>query len=103
MKNSLSTRKLSKRLGLTKQTFEALVNANAAIADPSYDLIRDGFHYLLTGRLQTYPEERRFSQSRQMTGGRFLINLTEILRSEKMITYQILLKRDVDWINSVFN
>ena len=35
--------KLSKKLGLTKQTIEALVNTNAAIADLSYDLITDGF------------------------------------------------------------
>ena len=31
-----------------------------------------------------------------MSGGRFLVSLTEVLRSEKIITYQILLKRDVD-------
>ena len=72
------------------------MNTNAAIADLSYDLIRDGFHYVLTGRLQTDPVERRFSQYRQMSGGRFLVSLTEVLRSEKIITYQILLKRDVD-------
>ena len=43
MNNWLSTWKLSKKLGLTKQTSEALMNTNAAIADLSYDLIRDGF------------------------------------------------------------
>ena len=95
--NWLSTWKLSKKLGLTKQTFEALMNTNAAIADLSYDLIRDGFHYVLPGRLQTDPLERIFSQYRQMSGGRFLVSLTEILRSEKIITYQHLLKRDIDF------
>ena len=64
MNNWLSTWKLSKKLGLTKQTFEALMNTNAAIADLSYNLIRDGFHCVLTGRLQTDPLERRFSQFR---------------------------------------
>ena len=97
MNNWLSTWKLSKKLGLTKQTFEALMNTNAAIADLSYDLIRYGFHYVLTGRLQTDPLERRFSQYKQMSGGRFLVSLTEILPSEKIITYQHLLKRDIDF------
>ena len=32
-----------------------------------------------------------------MSGGRFLVSLTEILRSEKIITYQHLLKRDIDF------
>ena len=95
--NWLSTWKLSKNLGLTQQTFEALMNTNAAIADLSCDLIRDGFHCVLNGRLPTDPLERRFSQYRQMSGGRFLVSLTEILRSEKIITYQILLKRDIDF------
>ena len=44
MNNWLSTWKPSKKLVLTEQTFEALMNTNAAIADLSYDLIRDGFH-----------------------------------------------------------
>ena len=73
------------------------MNTNAAIADLSCDIIREGFHYVLTGRLQIDPLERRFSQYRQMSGGRFLVSLTEILRSEKIITYQILLKRDIDF------
>ena len=84
-------------MGLTIQTFEALINTNSAIADLSNDLIRNGFHYILTGRLQTDPLERRFSQYLQMSGGRFLVSLTEILRSEKIITHQILLKRDIDY------
>ena len=97
MNKWLTTWKDSKKMGLTKQTFEALINTNSAIADLSNDLIRNGFHYILTGRLQTDPLERRFSQYRQMSGGRFLVSLTEILRSEKIITYQILLKRDIDY------
>ena len=62
-----------------------------------YELIRDGFHYVLTRRLQTDPLERRFSQYREMSGGRFLVSLTEILRSEEITTYQHLLKRDIDF------
>ena len=73
------------------------MNTNAAIADLSYDLIRDGFHYVLTGRLQTDPLERRFSQYRQMSGGRFLVSFSEIQRYEKIITYQHLLKHDIDF------
>ena len=32
-----------------------------------------------------------------MSGGRFLVSLTEVLRSESIISYKILLKHDIDY------
>ena len=32
-----------------------------------------------------------------MSGGRFLVNLTEVLWSESIISYKILLKHDIDY------
>ena len=58
---------------------------NRAIADLTTDLYNEGYKYVLTGRLQTDPLERRFSQYRQMSGGRFLVSLKEINRSESIV------------------
>ena len=60
-----------KTLGLSRQTFDALIKTNREIADLSSELMCEGYEYVLTGRLQADPLERRFSQYRQMSGGRF--------------------------------
>ena len=52
------------KLGLSKQTFDALINSNRGIADLGSDLLNEGYKYILTGRLQTDLLERRFSQYR---------------------------------------
>ena len=38
----------------------------------------------------------RFSQYRQLSGGRFLVSLQEVLRSESIIKLKSLLKRNID-------
>ena len=45
----------SKQLGLTWQTFNALICTNNAIADLCSDLLESGYQFNLTGRLQTDP------------------------------------------------
>ena len=59
--------------------------------------IAKGLKFVLTGRFQTDPLERRLSQYRGMSGGRFLVSLTEVLRSESIISYKILLKHDINY------
>ena len=68
----LIKRRDSSNLGLSKQTFNAFICTNQAIAELTTDLFNDGYQYVLTGRLQTDPLERRFSQYRQMSGGQRL-------------------------------
>ena len=75
----------NKTLGLSRQIFDALIKTNRAIADLSSKLLSEGYEYVLTGRFQTDPLERRFSLYRQMSGGRFLVSLNEVLRSESII------------------
>ena len=48
----------SSNLGLSKQTFDAFICTNQAIADLTTDLFDDGYQYVLTERLQTDPLER---------------------------------------------
>ena len=42
----------SKQLGLTKQTFKALICTNNVIADLCSDLLESGYQFVLTGKLQ---------------------------------------------------
>lgn len=57
----------SNAFGLSKQTFKTLISTNRATADLSTDLLKEGYNYILTGRLQTDPIERIFSQYREIS------------------------------------
>ena len=85
----------NKTLGLSRQTFDAF-KTNRAIADLSSELLCESYEYVLTGRLQTDPLERRLSQYSQMSGGRFLVSLNEVLRSESIIKIKSMLERDFE-------
>ena len=74
-----------------------MITTNNAITELSSTLIRDGYEFVSTGRFQTDPLEIRFSHYRQMSGSRFIVSLTEVLRSESIISYQALLKREIDF------
>ena len=53
--------------------------------------------FVLTGRLQTDPPEGRFSQYRQMSGGRFLVSLREVLHSEGILACRSLIRGNVNF------
>ena len=57
----------------------------------------------MTCRFQIDPLERRFSQYRQMSSGRFLGGLREAISSEKIIMLKALLKDDIDISNIMDN
>ena len=59
-------------------------------------MYNEGYKYVLTGRLQTDPLERRFSQYRQMSGGRFLVSLKEIYRSESIVKLKTFLEMNIE-------
>ena len=52
---------------------------------------------MLTSRLQSDPIERRFSQYRQMSGGRFLVSLLEVQHSEIILACRTLIKENVNF------
>ena len=56
------------------------------------ELLEEGYEYIFNCRLQSDPLENRFSQYQQMSGGRFLMSLHEILNIERILTCQSLLK-----------
>ena len=95
--------KSSQTHGLTNQTFDALILTYRSIADLCDDLFSDGYAYIMTGRFQTDPLERRFSQYRQMSGGRFLISLKEVLKSESIIQVKTILKNSLEPVDNLPN
>ena len=56
--------------------------------------LTEAYQYVRTARLQSDPVERRFSQYRQMSGGRFLKNLREVLNSKRIFPCHSLIKEN---------
>ena len=89
--------KQSPAFRLTPQTASALIvtlRAQALLID---ELLEEGYLFVLTGRLQSDPIERRFSQYRQMSGGRFLVSLREVLNSERILACRSLIKEHINF------
>ena len=84
--------KQSPAFTLTSQTSSAFIITLRAQAHLIDEPLEEGYSFVLTGRLQSDPIERRFSQYRQMSGGRFLISLREVLNSERILACRSLIK-----------
>ena len=56
---------------------------------------------MMTARFQSDPQERRFGQYRQMSGGRFLVSLKDTEVSEKILKIMSLIKEGIDIDESV--
>ena len=95
--------KSSQTIGLTNQTFDAVILTCRSVANLCDDLFSDGYEYIMTGRFQTDPLERRFSQYRQMSGGRFLISLKEVLKSESIIQVKTILSNSLESVDYLPN
>ena len=87
---------------LSKQTSDALVRTLQAQALLIDELSHDGYVYVIPRKLQSDPLENRFSQYRQMSGGRFLVSLCEVKNSERTLACRSLLLEDVNfWIEDL--
>ena len=82
---------------LTPQTSSALINTLRLQAMLIDELLNDGYDYILTARLQSDLIERRFSQYRQMSGGRFLVSLREVRNTERILSCRSLIKNDINF------
>jgi hypothetical protein len=81
---------------LTAQTSDALrrtLRCHAALIE---DLLSSGYDFVLTSRFQSDPLERRYGQYRQMSGGRFLVSLKDVVTSEKILKIKSLLREGFD-------
>lgn len=80
---------------LSKQTSDALSLTLRCHANLIEDLLMSPeFSFVLTSRFQSDPIERRFSQYRQMSGGRFLVSWKNVNQSETILKMKTLLKAD---------
>ena len=88
---------------LSKQTSDAFIRtlrAQAALIDEL--LHSNEYDYVIPRKLQSDPLENRFSQYRQMSGGRFLVSLVEVNNSERVLACRSLLKGDVNfWVEDL--
>ena len=82
---------------LTPKTSSALINTLRSQAMLIDELLNDGYDYILTARLQSDPIGRRFSQYRQMSGGRFLVSLREVRNTERILSCRSLIKNDINF------
>jgi len=77
---------------LSSQTSSALRRTLRCHASLIEDLLSEAYDFVLTSRFQSDPIERRFGQYRQMSGGRFLISLKDVMCSEDIIKLRSLVK-----------
>ena len=61
------------------------------------ELLNDGYDYILTARLQSDPIGRRFSQYRQISGGRFLVSLREVRNTERILSCRSLINNNINF------
>ena len=80
---------------LTSKTSYALVLSLRAQSGLIKELLSEGYNFVMTSWLQSDPIERWFSQYREMSGGRFLVNLREVTNSERIIRCRSLVKADI--------
>lgn len=86
----------AEKFTLSAQTSFALrrtLRCHAALIE---DLLAEGFDFVLTARFQSDSLEKRFGQYRQMSGGRFLVSLKDVNRSEKILKIKSLMKEGLD-------
>ena len=78
------------------QTSSAMTTSLRCIASLIDDLLAKGYRFVLTGKCQTDPAELNIGKVRGMGGGRFLVGLVDVIRTEGIILLLSLLKEDVD-------
>ena len=77
---------------MSAQTSSALIRTLRCQAMLVDELLEEEYLFVLMGRLQSDPIERRFSQYRQMSGGRFLVSLRDVYNSERILSCRSLIK-----------
>ncbi len=72
--------------GLSKETFLATKQTTKGLFDIAKFLLeKKEFNFVMLGRLQSDPIERRFGWYRQLSGGNYFVSIRQILEAEKSI------------------
>ena len=89
---------LNGNLTLTKQTANSFITTLGSQAMLVTELlVKDGYQFIMTARMQSDPVERRFSRYRQISGGNFLVSLRVVLNSEILLVCRALLKAKINF------
>ena len=80
------------KFGISAQTNGALKRTLRCHTALIEYLLIGGYKFVLTSRFQSDPLERRYGQYQQMSGGRFVVSLKEVLCSENIIKIKSLVK-----------
>ena len=78
----------------TKALMTTLIRATAALA---YDLLNESYEYVLTSKFQSDFLERRYGNLRSMSAGRFLVSLTEVNNSQRILLLTSVIKEDINF------
>ena len=82
---------------LSAQTSSALIRTLRCQAMLGDELLEEEYLFVLMGRLQSDPIERRFSQYRQMSDGRFLVSLRDVYNSERILSCRSLVEEGISF------
>ena len=88
---------------LSKLTFDAIVNTLKLQAALTFDLLGEGYWYIISAKFQSDPFEKLFYQYRQMSGGNFLVSMKKVQDIEITLICRSLLKKGINlWENDFF-
>ena len=94
---------MSPMFTFTAQTTEALITTLRATTALTTDLLNEGYEYVLTSKFQSDPLERRYGNLRRMSGGRFLVSLTEVNNSQRILLLTSVIKENINfWENDLY-
>ena len=86
-----------------KKNFSFSCSALKGIANLIKDLLNKNYDNILTARFQSDPIERNFSRYRQISSRRFLVSMTEMNNSEKLLALNSIIKEDeIFWEENVY-
>lgn len=89
----LKSWKSSQGNGLSRETFLALEHTCRGVSELSEYLMNElDFKYVLLGKLQSDPIEKRFGCYRQLSGANYFVSVRQVLENEKKIRLVSLLK-----------
>ncbi len=79
--------------GLSRETFLAVIHScKTLVLIARYCLVKLQYKYVLLGKFQSDPIEKRFSWLRQLSGGNFYISVRQLIQNEKKIRTSSLIK-----------
>ena len=95
------------KMKISHETLTALIHSTKTLIDLSDYLLQSvHFDYILTGKINSDPLEKRFGWYRQLAGANYLLSVRQFLEGEKKIRVKMLTQienLDISEIQEIFN